>query len=200
MLKLTDISLWRGENCLLQDLNFSVADGQVVQIMGRNGSGKTSLLRAIAGLLPLADGQVELNDKKLAISDMIYLGHTIALHPALTVIENLRFLIRLKGEHLLVSEASMDKALAFMQLSAYANVNCDQLSAGQKQRVNLVRLLLTSCKLWLLDEPFANLDQSGVDLLQEVIYEHLIRKGMVVMATHSKLVLPAMEIAEIVFI
>lgn len=196
MLAVVGAALLRGEKLLFHDLSFTAADMQAVEVLGTNGSGKSSLLKALAGLLPLEQGVISWRNQEIEQykAETIYIGHLTALHPTLTAVENLRFLAGLHTGSDDYSVENIKAALAYMQMSAYQNITSGQLSAGQKQRVSLARLLLANCKLWLLDEPFANLDNAGICLVHDIIIQHLSAGGIAVIATHARLSLQGCEV------
>lgn len=188
MLAGAGLTLWRGTTCLFEDLSFVVPAGTALLIEGPNGAGKTSLLRVIAGLtLPECgtvtwDGiefrqQLQAGRLRLAFS-----GHALALKPELSTRANLGFFASLSGMTERIGEI-----LAQMGLDACADLEVRQLSAGQKRRAALARILLSRADLWLLDEPQTNLDASGRQAVEAAIRGHLGRGGMVVVAAHQSL-------------
>lgn len=204
MLQVKRITLIRGERLILAELSFSVNPGQLVEVIGVNGSGKSSLLRALCGLLVPESGDIYWCGKPIAQqfssykNELCYIGHAQALHPSLTVLENLKFLAMLNSVTIAKSSAEAKKLagaenfadassiLAKLNLSKVMELPIAKLSAGQQQRLSLVRLLLTKRKLWLLDEPFANLDAAAVNLLMELIRQHIAEQGLVVVAAHQR--------------
>ncbi len=179
LLAIQRLCLERGGRELFQDLSFEVLPGQLLQIDGPNGAGKTSLLRILAGLSRYGfTGQV------VRHSPLLYLGHHSAVKALLTPRENLAW--HVAGE-CTYSNIQMEDALAKVGLYGYEDVSSHALSAGQHRRVNLARLYLSNCPLWLLDEPFTAIDKSGVAELEKLLVEHALRGGAVVMTSHQLL-------------
>ncbi|MGE5156768.1 MAG: heme ABC exporter ATP-binding protein CcmA [Gemmatimonas sp.] len=174
-------------------LSFEAAAGELLAVTGRNGSGKTSLLRLIAGLLPPGGGTLafEGGDAELTLAEQAhYLGHRDALKPALSVLENLSF-----WRDFLGGEAgSAPESLAAVGLAHAAHLPAGYLSAGQRRRLSLARLLTVRRPLWLLDEPTNALDAGGQDMVAGLMRAHLAGGGLIVAATHAPLGLAAKEL------
>ena len=179
------LSSVRGGRTLFADLSFGVAAGQALLVMGPNGAGKTTLLRTIAGLLHPAAGRVFMEggapDETLS-EQCHYVGHPNAIKTSLTVAENAAFWSRFLG-----NGGADQAALETFGLAALSDIPAGYLSAGQKRRLGLARLLLADRPLWLLDEPTSSLDQAGQETLTTAVNAHLTRGGMVVAATHMPL-------------
>lgn len=184
----------RGERIVFVKLDFALASGDALVLLGPNGSGKSSLLRLMAGLLrPAAgrllwDGRTVTEDREAHAGRIHYVGHHDAIKPVLTAAENLRFWARLHapGE---AGDAKVGEALDRFGLAPLAATPGKMLSAGQKRRLNLARLLAAPAPLWLLDEPTVALDRASVKVLEAVIAGHRAAGGMVVVSTHLDIAL-----------
>jgi heme exporter protein A len=183
----------RGDKRVFTDLDFHVAAGEALVVEGANGAGKTSLLRLIAGFLTPASGDIVLNTDNGAINDgeergryTGWLGHQDAIKPQLSVGEQLEFFAHLYGVH-----DAVLPVLDRVGIARQRELPCRYLSAGQKKRLGLARLLLSGRGLWLLDEPFAALDTAGRALAAELMRSHCGAGGMVIAATHDPLGLDA---------
>ncbi len=178
----------RGNRQLFAGVSFQLSPGSLLRIKGSNGSGKTTLLRALCGLVRPTEGSVLWNGVSIEKADgdyhqqMLYLGHAAGIKPDLTVLENLRYFSVLDR-----CEKTVDLAacLERIGLKGLAHRRCSVLSAGQKRRVLLARLVSAPVPLWLLDEPLTALDVAGVDLLLALMGEHLKSNGMIVMTSHQ---------------
>ncbi len=181
----------RGGRDVFAGLSFSLPAGGALLLTGANGTGKSSLLRLMAGLLQPAGGAILWDDESITEDPSVhagrlhYLGHLEAVKPVLSAAENLRFWAALKGH-----SASIGPALEHFALAALAEVPGRLLSAGQRRRLALARLLASPAELWLLDEPSVGLDHASVGRLAEAIAEHRAGGGRVVVATHTALDLP----------
>ena len=177
LLSAADVSIERGERRLLQGVDLSVASGQVWQVLGANGVGKSSLLRALAGLARFGvEGSIA------RFEHLLYLAHAPAIKGALSPLENLRCH---PACDITSTPAQIAIALDAVQLSGFEDQPVGSLSAGQQRRVALARLLLTDARLWLLDEPFTALDGGGCDWLEECIRGHVSTGGAVVFTSHQ---------------
>jgi heme exporter protein A len=189
-LEARDINCWRGERHILRDVSFGVSTGEFLKITGPNGVGKTTLLRVVCGLLPAESGVVEWRGKQVTSSndeyhaDMAYLGHLNSLKADLTSRENLRFLAGLRQS---LTDAEIDAALDRVGILSRGDLAARSLSAGQKRRLALARLLLSGAQLWILDEPVTNLDVAGIALVEDLIREHIARGGLALAAAHQRL-------------
>jgi heme exporter protein A len=182
------LSSVRGGRMLFAELSFTVAAGEALVVTGPNGTGKTSLLRTIAGLLPSTAGIVRIEDVAgdAPVSERChYFGHRNAVKSALTVDENASFWASYLGG----GRAAVTHALDTFGLSGLCDIPAGYLSAGQQRRLGLTRLLLGERPVWLLDEPTASLDDAAQAALIAVVNGHLERGGIVVAATHTPLVL-----------
>ena len=185
------IAIDRGGRRIVQAVDFSVAAGEAMVVAGPNGAGKSTLLRAIAGLLPLAAGALTLDGQAEDIPSFLhYIGHADGMKPALTVRENLDFW----GAFLDRGQTSGQKpglapvdALAAFGLAHVVDIPAGYLSAGQKRRIALARLLVAPRPIWLLDEPTTALDVRSQAALAAVMAEHRAGGGMILAATHAPL-------------
>lgn len=186
VLEAVELTCVRGERLLFEGLSFQVASGSTVLVEGSNGSGKTTLLRTVCGLMHAEEGEVRWNGApidrdRLAFQGLLgYLGHIHGIKDELTAAENLRFAAALQG----TPPAGVAAALARVGLGALGEVRARQLSAGQRRRLALARLLLGRARLWVLDEPFTALDRAGIALVEEMIEGHCAAGGMVLMSSH----------------
>jgi len=198
MLEVINLECTRGDRRLFSGLGFSLEPGALLYVQGQNGSGKTTLLRAVCGLLQPQEGEIRWNGagihalKEEFCREVLYLGHLNGIKPDLTGIENLRVSATLDGDR--VHEAQLWTALQRLGLAGFEDLPSRMLSQGQKKRVALARLVLSSARLWVLDEPFVALDRDAVDLLQALIAGHVAQGGLVIMTTHQEVALTAGEI------
>ena len=189
MLEARDLACWRAERLVFAGLSFTLGAGSAALLLGPNGTGKSSLLRVLAGLLPAAEGQVLWGGENIAREAsahgrrLRYLGHQEGLKASLTVAENLAFQAALGG-------GEVAPALDAMGLAALADLPARVLSAGQKRRLALARLALAPAALWLLDEPTLGLDAASVARFGAMLAAHRARGGIVLAATHLPLPLP----------
>jgi heme exporter protein A len=191
-LEVSNVAFLRNENVILNDVRFSLAPGELLQIDGANGSGKSTLLRILAGLLDATEGDIVWRGGDCALTpaqirdNLTYLGHKNAIKDDLSSLENLDYITLLKRSH---SGIPACEALRMFNLAHTAQTPTGRLSAGQKRKIALSRLLVSATRCWLLDEPFTALDQDGKKILEGIIKHHVDTGGMVVFATHQ-----AMEI------
>jgi heme exporter protein A len=192
-----NLSCVRDDRTLFATLNFSLTAGNVLLLEGKNGSGKTSLLRILCGFREPDQGQVLWNGEAIADSsyyaDMAYIGHLDGIKKELTVLENLRLSVALAQ----VGRYSIQQALAKVQLAGYDDALVQTLSAGQKRRLSLARLLITHNQLWILDEPFTSLDRQGIALIETLMSEHCASGGMIVLTSHHDINLHAVTVQRI---
>jgi heme exporter protein A len=183
----------RGGREVFAGLDFHAEAGEALAIVGPNGAGKTSLLRQIAGLLAIADGSIDLaggDDELTLIEQAHYLGHRDAMKPALTVTENLTFWADFLGGD--VSDPS--ECIAAVGLGHAAQLPAGFLSAGQRRRLSIARLLTVWRPIWLLDEPTSALDLASQRIFAGLMTKHLGRGGMIIAATHAPLGIDAREL------
>jgi heme exporter protein A len=188
-LEARSLGLWRGERCLCRDLSFSLGEGQILQFAGPNGSGKTSLMRAVAGVGRLDEGELLWDGTPANRSDeyrssLLYLGHHTGLKSHLSAVENYVFYQSIAA---CSSEIGAKKALGICGVTEPADRPVATLSMGQRRRAALARLMGMKAKLWLLDEPLASLDVEGVDLVSQLLKSHVAAGGMAILATHQPL-------------
>jgi heme exporter protein A len=195
-LEAVDLQCTRGERTLFRGLAFALGGGTLLRIAGANGSGKTSLLRIVCGLVEPTQGQVRWageNIRRLREEfsrQLVYVGHTNAVKDDLTALENLRVACTLAGMR--AKNAQIGEALRRLGLTGCENLPARVLSEGQRRRVALARLALSeAAPLWVLDEPFSTLDAAAIDCVQGLIAEHLARGAAVMYTTHHEARIPA---------
>lgn len=188
MLEVRDLAIARGGIAVLERLSFRVGPGQALVLRGPNGCGKTTLLRTLSGLQPPLDGQVT-----LAADSLAYASHADGLKPTLSVTENLMFWAAVFG----TGRAAVETAIDRMNLRPLAARAAQNLSAGQKRRLGLARMMLTGRPVWALDEPTVSLDAASVALFAAMVRAHLENGGAAVIATHIDLGLAEAEILDL---
>ena len=180
-----DLICIRGGREVFSGLSFALAGGEALTVTGPNGAGKSSLLRLLAGFIRPAGGRLalEAGDPELTIAEQAhYLGHQDALKPSLTVAENLAFWARYLGDG---TAAANEAALEPVRLDELADLPAAYLSAGQRRRLSIARLVAVKRPIWLLDEPTSALDRAGQERLSELMRGHLSGGGLIVAATHA---------------
>ena len=202
MLEAHDIEVTRGNRRLFSDISLALTPGTLLLVTGSNGSGKTSLLRALCGLLTPAAGEIRWHGEHIRVlreeywKNLIYIGHHNALKDELTTSENLAILCALSG--IRTDQEQQRQALTHFGLAGRERLPAKSLSQGQRRRTALARLSLCSTlPLWVLDEPFAALDSAAVSQVQSTVGGHLANGGMVVMTTHQHAPIPAPVITEL---
>jgi len=182
----SDLACQRGGREVFAGVSFSVASGEALTIVGRNGAGKSSLLRMVVGLVRIAHGRIALDggDPELNVAEQAhYLGHQDALKPSLSVAENLRFWSGFLG----AGAADIAEPLAAVGLDTLADLPAAYLSAGQRRRLSIARILVVKRPIWLLDEPTSALDAAAQERLAEFMRAHVASGGLILAATHSSL-------------
>lgn len=186
LLAVQGLGFARNDDPIFGPLDFHVGAGEAVLVHGANGRGKTTLLRVLAGLLPAQCGEVRIDgavaDREAVARTCALLGHLLGHKGELTAEENLRFARGLFGQRPGISPVT---ALAAVGLAGFEDSPARQLSAGQRKRLALARLLLVPARLWLLDEPYANLDLEGIDLVNRLVAHHLGRGGSALITSHG---------------
>ena len=183
------LSCVRQDRVLFENLNFQLSAGQVLYIQGKNGAGKSSLLRLLAGLTSPEDGQILFHGKPLHsqteffADQLLFIGHQSGIHPQLTALQNLAFWSALSEQ----SIAEPYQLLGSLGLAGLEDIPCFMLSAGQQRRVSLARLWFTHKPLWILDEPFTSLDQQLIAKLEYHFLQHLSGGGVIVLTSHQTL-------------
>ena len=176
----------RNDEPVFGPLDFDLARGETVLVEGDNGSGKTTLLRVLAGTLPPSAGEIRFAGRPASRDSrngrVLWLGHKHGMHAALSARENLTFLAGLYGTR---DGANPARAMRRVGIEAWLDEPLGTLSAGQKKRVGLARLLLLPGDVWLLDEPYANLDRHGIDLVNGLVHEHCTAGGAALVTSHG---------------
>ena len=177
----TGLACRRGHDTLFDNLSFEILPGQIIWLRGQNGRGKTSLLRQIVGLAQPEKGLLTWSKP-----DLVYIGHTNALKVDLSALEALRFLVQLRNRP--CTPTLLNRALTRMALGHRAHILVRALSQGQRRRVAMARLVLEdSASLWVLDEPFESLDPQGIDVVNNLMLEHVGRGGSIILTSHLAL-------------
>ena len=201
MLEASNLECVRGERRLFAGVSFRLAGGEMLYLQGKNGSGKTSLLRMLCGLTPVASGDIHWRGQPIGKlgdefrSELCYLGHQNAIKEELTPLENIRSSATLAQETL-DEDAALD-ALEQFGLRSRADLACRYLSQGQKRRAALARLVHERRALWVLDEPYVALDAAAIELVAGLIGAHLQRGGLAVLTTHQAVAVPAAALREL---
>jgi heme exporter protein A len=191
LLDATGLRFSRNDEPVFGPLDLSVDIGEALLVQGENGAGKTTLLRVLAGLLRADAGEVRIDGRPATPAERAgvigYVGHLPGLKADLSTLENLEYLGGLQGRRVGVSAT---EALDLVGLGGYDDQLARQLSAGQRKRLSLARLWLAPCALWLLDEPYANLDLEGIELVNRLIRAHLEQGGATLLTTHGAYAAP----------
>jgi heme exporter protein A len=186
----SNLHLWRGERHVLRGVSFRLHPGEALHLWGPNGAGKTSLLRVVCGLLQPEEGEVRWQGREIReanseyLSSLAYLGHDSALKGDLTAAENIHFGVGLKAA---LDQQRLSATLADLGVAECAQLPCRVLSAGQRRRVALCRVLLADARLWVLDEPYTHLDAASSERISASLTRHLAQGGMALIAAHQSL-------------
>lgn len=185
-LSVKNLAVARGGVPVLEGVNFALRAGRALVLRGPNGAGKTTLLRTIAGLQPAFEGEVQGAEDRIA-----YAGHSDGIKAMLSVAENLRFWAQV------FNRSEIDGALDGFNLRDLEDRNAGSLSAGQKRRLGLARLMVSGRQVWILDEPTVSLDSASVALFAEAVRGHLAGGGSALMATHIDLGMDEAEVFDV---
>ena len=186
LLVLDELTVQRGEIPLCEGVTLNLAAGSICHLVGANGTGKTTLLMQLAGLLPVLSGEVVYQGAVSLPVQPLYVSHQLGIHPNLTVAQNLTFLLNLYG--ISPSMADVDDALTWVGLQGFETISSSHLSAGQTRRITLARLYLLTPEvtpLWLLDEPFTALDVDMVARMEDRLREFATAGGAILMTSHQ---------------
>ncbi|WP_440878124.1 cytochrome c biogenesis heme-transporting ATPase CcmA [Vibrio natriegens] len=189
MLEVSNLTAIRDERVLFENLKFTIKPGELVQIEGRNGTGKTTLLRIVTGLGDREDGIIKWKGEEVEKArdifhrDLLFLGHQTGVKRELTALENLRFYQSIHNNQ--ISDEEIFTALTQVGLAGREDIPVAQLSAGQQRRVALARLWLSKQILWILDEPLTAIDKQGVKVLEALFANHADNGGIVILTTHQ---------------
>lgn len=178
MLSVRDLSLERYFEPVFHPVSFTLSAGEILLVTGANGSGKTTLIRMLSGVLRPSQGTIETD-----AANRVYVGHMLAVKDDLTVTENIDFMRQFIGSGGVSTDAIVDR----LELRRVAEQTARTLSAGQRKRCALARLLLSDARLWLLDEPYSNLDKDGMHMMDGMLRSHVDPGGACVLATHGSL-------------
>jgi heme exporter protein A len=194
MLSLHSLGFILEDKILFKNISISFLPSSIIYLKGKNGSGKTSLIRMLAGIQPPTQGEITFGKESLSISKLqkpycTYIGHQLGLKLELTVLENLEFWSKIYN-----SEELVDAAIVYLNLQSLINKKCYELSAGNRKKIALARLISCQSKLWLLDEVDSNLDEANKDLLLNLIISHADSGGIVFITSHDQ---PKIKTAQI---
>ena len=201
LLEACDMTIWRGDHLLMDEVHVQVHEGSIVQIQGTNGSGKTTLLRALIGLAEFDEGEIFwcgepfIKARDTLYSQLLYLGHKPGITAGLTPFENI---LALCPELSASDRPAIEAALDELGIADRIDLPSAALSAGQKRRVALCRLRLQAASLWVLDEPLTSLDKNGYNWVRTEIQRHVSEGGAVIFTTHQALSFEPFEVQSIV--
>jgi heme exporter protein A len=199
LLRINQLTCIREERILFDQLSFDVHAGSLIQIEGANGTGKTSLLRILAGLSLPYEGDVQYNALPITQSrddyyqDLTFIGHLAGVKGELSALQNLSFNLTIQGDRL----TNIEQAIDAVSLTGFEDTNASHLSAGQNRRIALARLWQSTSKIWILDEPFTAIDKAGVATLETLFLEHINRGGAIIFTSHQELHIADQQITHI---
>ncbi len=200
-LQVKDLKCIRNNRTLFANINFTINAGEILHIIGANGAGKSSLLQILCGLMQSQEGnlywQGQLINHETCVdyrANLAYVGHKIGVKDGLTVQENLNMISKLAYSYAKINWANV---LTRLELTQLRYTFCQKLSAGQRQRVALARLLIIDAPLGIVDEPFTAMDKTGIAYMQQLISEHTLKGGMVILTTHQSIDLPNVALKEL---
>jgi len=191
LLSATSLTCIREERLLFDQLNIEINAGDIVQVEGPNGSGKTSLLRILSGLSQPFEGDIFFNEQPIDScreefhQNLLYLGHLPGVKGEMSAQENLSFNLALHGAN--KTEINTEATLAQVNLTGFEDSLASHLSAGQHRRISLARLYHSNARVWILDEPFTAIDKQGVHALEQLFKSHIAQGGCVILTTHQDL-------------
>jgi heme exporter protein A len=196
-LNVKNLACWRNEQVVFSDLNLSLSSGSVLFLDGENGSGKTSLLKIICGFRLSDEGDISWDNQSISsvpeyFHNISYVGHKNGIKDELTVEENLNLMRSMAT----ASEIKTGVVLKQIGLFKQADVLSRQLSAGQKRKLALARLMMTNNSFWVLDEPFTSLDKASVGFIESLIKQHITRGGMLILTSHHDIDLSGLSVQQ----
>lgn len=199
LLRINQLTCIREERILFDRLSFDVHAGSLIQIEGANGTGKTSLLRLLAGLSLPYEGDVQHNGLPITqcreeyYQDLTFIGHLAGVKGELSALQNLSFNLAIQGDRL----TNIEQAIDGVSLAGFEDANASHLSAGQNRRIALARLWQSTSKLWILDEPFTAIDKAGVATLEVLFLAHINQGGAIIFTSHQELQIANQKITRI---
>ena len=199
LLSADQLTCIRQNRILFDDLNFDINAGDLIQIEGANGTGKTSLLRILAGLSLPYEGDVLYEQSSITAcrdeyyQDLTFIGHLAGVKEELSALQNLSFNLSIQGDR----TDNIEQAIDNVDLTGFENVNAAHLSAGQNRRIALARLWQSTSKIWILDEPFTAIDKSGVAALEQLFIDHTAQGGAIIFTSHQELLIANQQVIHI---
>ena len=181
-IELKNISLQRNESIIFENISLDINKSSIANIFGRNGCGKTSLLKIIVGLTEATSGSVTINH--INANDIAYIGHKFGIKDNLTVYENLKYSNVTDNVEM---ETRIEDALNMYEMTHYKNILVKQLSHGQQKKVSLMKTLMNNYSIWVIDEPYSALDKKTIDIFNKTMYEFLSTDGTVIITNHSEI-------------